>query len=211
MLITGGSGSGKTNALLNLTKQQDIGNLIDGIYVHAKDLSESKYKFLIKKREDVGIKNLNDPKAFIEYSNTMNDVCNNINDYNTNRNRKILIVFDDMVVDINTNKKFLAIVKELFIRCRKLNISLVFITQSYFSVPKEVRLNCIHYLITKIHNKNEPQNISTNHAADIDYQDVINIYRKCTKESYSFWPINTISPANNSLIFRKNLLVKKPL
>ena len=85
----------------------------------------------------------------------MNDVYDNINDYNPSRKRKILIVFDDMMVDIMSNKKFQAIVKELFIRCRKLNISLVFITQSYFSVPKDVRLHSTHNLIMKINNKRE--------------------------------------------------------
>ena len=82
----------------------------------------------------------------------MDDVYDNIDDYNRKRKRKILIVFDDMIADIMINKRFQAIIKELLIRCRKLNISLVFITQSYFSVPKEVRLNCTHYLILKIHN-----------------------------------------------------------
>ena len=127
MLIIGPSGSGKTNAVLNLI-QQDNNNLIDKIYVYAKDLEEPKYQFLIKKRESSGIKNLNDPNAFIEYSNTMDDVYNNIDDYNSKRKRKVLIVFDDMIADIMTKKKFQAIIKELFIRCRKLNISLVFIT-----------------------------------------------------------------------------------
>ena len=112
--------------------------------MYAKDLEEPKYQFLIKKRESAGTKNLNDPNAFIEYSNAMNDVYNNIDDYNSKRKRKISIVFDDMIADIKTNKTFQAIIKELFIRCRKLNISLVFITQSYFSVPKEVRLNSTH-------------------------------------------------------------------
>ena len=83
----------------------------------------------------------------------MDDVYNNIDDYNPNRKKKKLIVFDDMIADIMTNKRFQSIIKELFIRCRKLNISLVFITQSYFSVPKEIRLNSAHYLIMKIHNK----------------------------------------------------------
>ena len=110
---------------------------------------------MIKKREDAGIKNLNDPSAFIEYSNTMDDVYNNIDNYIPKRKRKILIAFDDMVADIMTNKRFQAITKELFIRCRKLNISIVFITQSIFSVPKEIRLNSTHYLIIKIHNKGE--------------------------------------------------------
>ena len=150
ILIIGGSGSGKTNTLLNLiNKQKDI----DKIYLDARDLSKSKYKYLIKNRENAGIKHLNDSKAFIECSNTMDDVYENINDYNPNRRRKILIVFDDMIADIMTNKKFQAIIKELFIRCRKINISLVFITQSYFSVPKDVRLNSTHYFIMKINNK----------------------------------------------------------
>ena len=153
MLIIGPSGSGKTNALLNLIQKQDNENLIDKIYLYAKDLSAPKYQFLIKKREDAGIKNLNYPSTFIEYSNTMDDVYINIDDYNPRRKRKILIVFDDMIADIMTNKKFQAIIKELFIRCRKLNKSLVFITQSYFSVPKEARLNSTHYLIMKIHSK----------------------------------------------------------
>ena len=137
IFIIGGSGSGKTNTLLNLIKEQDNDDLIDKIYLYAKDLS----KFLIKKCKNSGIKHLNDPNAFIECSNTMNDVYENIDNYSLNRKRKILIVFDEMIADIMTNKTFQAIIKELFIRCRKLNISLDFITQSYFSVPKDARLN----------------------------------------------------------------------
>ena len=96
--------------------------------MYTKDLNEPKYRFLTKKREDAGIKHLHDPKAFIEYLAYMNGVYNNINYYNPNRKRKILIVFDDMIADIMTNKIFQAIIKEIFIRYRKLNISLVFIT-----------------------------------------------------------------------------------
>ena len=95
-----------------------------------------------------------------------------------------------MIADIMSNKKFQAVVKELFIRCRKLNISLVFITQSYFSVPKDVRLNSTHYLIMKINNKRELQNITINHSADIDYKYFVKIYRECTKELYSFLTID---------------------
>ena len=98
--------------------------------MYAKDLSEPKYEFLSKNRENTAIKHLNDSNAFIECSNTMDDIYKNIYEYNPNRKRKILIVFDDMIADIMTNKKFQSIIKELFIRCRKLNISLVFITQS---------------------------------------------------------------------------------
>ena len=138
ILIIGGSGSAKTNTLLHLINEKKD---IDKIYLYAKDLSESKYEYLIRNRETAEIKHLNDSKAFIECSNTMNDVYENIDNYNPKRKRKILIVFDDMIADIMANKKFQSIIKELFIRCRKLNISLVFIIQSYFSVPKDVRLN----------------------------------------------------------------------
>ena len=136
----------------------------------------------------------------------MDDIYNNIYDYNPHRNGKNLIMFDDMLADIMTNKKFQVTIKELSIRCRKLNISLVFITQCYFSVPKEVRLNSTHYLKMKIHNKRELQQIATNHSADTDYKDFMKIYRKCTSEPYSFLTIDTTLPANNFLRFRKNLL-----
>ena len=202
ILIIGGSGSGKTNTLLNLINEQKD---IDKIYLYAKDLNESKYELLIKNRENSGIKHVNDSNAFIECSNTMEEVYENIGNYNPNRKRKILIVFDDMIADIMTNKKFQSLIKELFIRCRKINISLVFITQSYFSVPKDVRLNSTHYLIMKINNRRELQNIAINHSADIDYKDFMKIYRECTKEPYSFLTIDTTLPSSNSLRFRKNL------
>ena len=121
----------------------------DKIYLYAKDLGESKYEHLINNRENAGIKHLNDAKAFIDCSNTMNNVYENIDLYNPSRKRKVLIVFDDVIADIRTNKKFQSITKELFIRCRKINISLVFITQSYFSVPKDVRLNSTRYYIIR--------------------------------------------------------------
>ena len=135
----------------------------------------------------------------------MNDVYENIDNYNPSRKRKILIVFDDMIAGIMTNKKFQSIIKELFIRCRKQNISLVFITQSYFSVPKDVRLNSTHYLIMKINNRRELQNIATNHSADIDYQAFMKIYRECIKKPYSFLIIDTTLPSSNPLRFRKKL------
>ena len=136
----------------------------------------------------------------------MDDVYNNIDDYNSKRKRKFLIVFDDVIADIMTNKIFQSIIKELFIRCRKLNISLVFITQSYFSIPKEVTLNSTNYLIMKIHNGRDLQQIAVNHSADIYYRDFLNIYRNCTKEPYSFLTINATLPADDSMRFRKNFL-----
>ena len=102
----------------------------------------------------------------------MDDVYNNIDDYKPAIKRKILIVFGGMIADTMTNKKLQAIIKQIFIRCRKLNISLAFTTQSYFSVPKAVRLNSTHYLIMKNHNKKELQQITINHSADIDYRDL---------------------------------------
>ena len=149
---------------------------------------------------------MNDPDAFIEGSDTMNDVDENIDDYNPSRKRKILMVFDDMIADIMTNKKFQVIFKELFIRCRKVNISLVFIMQSYFSVPEDVRLHSTHYLIMKIKNRKELQNVAINHSADIDYNDFVKIYRECTRKTYSFLTIDTTLPASDPLKFRKNLL-----
>ena len=197
MLVIGPSGSGKSNALLNLIQQDN--KIIDKIYLYAKDLEEPKYQFLIEKRENDGIKNLNDPNAFIEYSNTMDDLYNNIDDCNSRRKRKVLIVFDDMITDIMTQKGFQAIIIGLFIRCRKLNILLVLITQSYFSVPKEVRLNSTHYLIMKIHNRRELQQTAINHSAEINYKDFLKIYINCTKEPYSFLAIDTTLPAENPL------------
>ena len=114
ILIIGGSGSGKTSKLLNLINEQ---NDIDKVYLYARDLNKPKYKILIKKHKDSGIKHLNDRNTFIKCPNTMDDVYENIHDYNSSRKRKILIVFDDMIADIMTNKKFQAMIKELFIRC----------------------------------------------------------------------------------------------
>ena len=165
--------------------------------MNAKDLSEPKYQFLIKKCEDVGIQNLNDASGFIEYSNTMGDVFSNIDDYNSKRKRKISIVFDDMIADIMTNNRFQVIIKELFIRCKKLNVSLL---------PKEVRLNSTHYLIMKIHNKRELQQIAINHSAGIDYKDFSRIYRNLTNKPYSFLTIDVTLPDDSPMRFRKNLL-----
>ena len=156
-------------------------------------------------REKVDLKHFNDPKAFIEYSNDMYDVYKNIDEYSIDKERNILIVFDDMTADIIKNKKLNSIVTELFIRVRKLNISLVFITQSYFTVPKDVRLNTIHSLISKIPNRREIQQIEINHSSDISTKDLENINKKCTAELYSFSVNDTTLASDNPLRFRKNL------
>ena len=203
ILIVGGSGSGKTNALLNLIHNQPD---IDKIYLYAKDPYERKYQYLINKREKVGIDHFNDPRVFIEYSNDMQDVYKNTDDYNPGKKRKILIVFDDMIADMINNKKLNPVVTELFITGRKLNISIVFITQSYFKVPKDVRLNSTHFFIMKIPNKRELQQIALNHSSDIDFKDFMKIHKKCTAEPYSFLVNDTTLPSDDPLRFRKNLL-----
>ena len=136
---------------------------IDKISLYAKDPYEAKYQYLIYTREEVDIDQFNDPKAFIKYSSYMRDVYKNISYYNPYKENKILIVFDDMIADMINNKKLNSIVTELFIRGRKLNISLVFITQSYFKVPKDAILNTTHFFIEKIPNKREIQEIARNH------------------------------------------------
>ena len=133
----------------------------------------------------------------------MDDVYENIDDYNPNRKRKILIVFDDIIAGIMI-KTSQAKIKELFIRCKKLNISLVSIMQSHFFVPKYVKFNSIDYLITKINNKREQQNIAISHSADIDYKDFMKIYRKYKKEPFSFLTYDTTLPASDPLRFRKH-------
>ena len=153
------SGSGKTNALLNLKDNQPD---INKTYLYTKDPYEAKYQFVSNKRKSTGLKHLDDPKAFIEYSNYMKDVYKNIEEYNPGKERKILIGFDDMIADMINNKKLNSVVTGLFIRGRKLNISLVFITQSYFKVPKGVRLNSTDFFIMKILNKRELQQLALN-------------------------------------------------
>ena len=150
---------------------------IDKIYLYVKDTYEAKYQHLINKREKVGLGHFKDPKAFIEYSNDMQDVYKNIEDYNPNKKIKILIVFDDIIDDMINNKKLNPLVTEFFIRGRKLNISIVFITKSYFKVPKDVRLNSTHFFIMKIPNKRELQQITLNHSSDIDFKDFMKIYK----------------------------------
>ena len=154
---------------------------------YAKDPYETKYQYLINKREKVGLDHFDDPKAFMECSNNMQDVYKNIEDYNSIKKRKVLIVFDDMIADMINN---------------------VFITQSYFKVPKNVRLNSTHFFIMKIPNKRELPQIALNHSSDIDFKDFMKIYKKCTAKPYSFLVNDTTLPSDDPLRFRKNLLGK---
>ena len=161
---------------------------------------------MIKKKQKVGLHHFKDPKAFMEYSNNRQDVYKNIEDSNPGKKRKILIVFDEMIADMINNKKLNPIVTKLFIRGRKRNISIVFITQSYFKVPKDVRLNAAHFFIMKVSNKRELQPIALNPSSDIDFKDFMKIYKKCTTKPYSLLVDDTTLPSDDPLRFRKNLL-----
>ena len=117
-----------------------------------------------------------------------------------------MITFDDMIGDMLSNKKLNPIVTELFVRGRKLNIPIVFITQSYFVVTKNLRLSSMHYFIMKISNKRELQQVAFNHSSDLDFKNFMNIYKKCTTKLYSLLAIDCTLVPDNPLHFRKNLL-----
>ena len=138
----------------------------------------------------------------------MDDIYKNFEENNPNKKSKILIVFDDMIADMLNNKNLNLVVTELILRGWKLNISIAFITQSYFSVPKNIRLNYTHYLILKIPNKRELQQIAFHHSSDIDFKDFINIYKKYTAHPYSFLVIDATLASDNPSCFRKNLSEK---
>ena len=141
----------------------------------------------------------------------MHEVYKNIDEYNPDKENKILIVFDDMIANMIHNKKLKSIVTELLIRGRRLNISLVYITQSYFKVPKDVRLNNTFFFIAKILNKRELEQIAINHSSDTNTKDFANIYRKCIVEPYFFLVIDTMLASNNPLRFRTILFNKKEI
>ena len=132
----------------------------------------------------------------------MNDVLEDINDFNKNRDKKVLIIFDDVIADIMRSEKFKAIVKELFIRCRKLNISIVFITQSYFRTPKDAKLNSTHYILMEISNKKELKRIAEENSGHLDFKEFLKIYNHCTDKSYSFMMVDTRPTAR--IIFKKS-------
>ena len=176
------------------------------MHLYVKDPFESKYRLLINRREKVGIKELKNPKAFIDYSQTVDNVYENLEDYNPTKKRIVLIVFNDMITDMEANKKLSPIVTELFLSEKKLNISLVFIPQSYFKVPKTVRLNATHYSIMKIPSKRELGQIALNHSPVTAFQHFMKLYKDYTKEQFLFLVNGTTLPSDNPLKFRKNLL-----
>ena len=173
--------------------------------MYAKDPYETKYQFLVNKRKSIGLKRFKYPKAFNEYSNGMQDVYKSINECNIDKKRKVLIVFDDMIADMINDKNLNSIIPELFIRGRKLNISLVFITQSHCKVPKDVRRNTTYFYIMKIPNERELQQIAINHSSDINPKDFITVYKKYTAKPHYFLVNDTTLASDNPLRFRKNL------
>ena len=132
----------------------------------------------------------------------MDDVLDDINNYNKNRDKKVLIVFDDMIADIEYNKKFKRIIKELFYRARKINVSIVFITQLYFRPLKDAGLNSTHYILMKINNKKELKRIAEEKSGHLDYKDFLKMYNYCTSEPYSFMTIDTRPTA--TILFKEN-------
>ena len=190
----------KTNSLFNLTSQQPD---IDKIYLHAKDPSEAKYQLLINKREIKGLKQLSelkqlsDSKAFFEHSNDMDEIYENIEEYNPNKKYKILIIFHDTLADIRSNEKLKPIVTELFIRGRKLNISL-FLSCNIILRYQKLLDHILHILLLR--------KFSSNHSLDIAFKEFMNLYKKCTANPYSFLVIDATLASDNPLRFRKNFL-----
>ena len=172
ILLIGGTGSRKINSLVNSISQQPD---IDKIYLYGRYPYESKYQLIINKKNIAGLKHLNDSKAFAEYSNDMDDIYKNTEEYNLSKKRKILIVFNDMIANMLSNKKRNPTLTKLIIRGRKPSISLVFITQFYFIVPKNIRLNFTHYFIMKVPNKREIQQPAFNDSSGFEFT---NLYKK---------------------------------
>ena len=173
-----------------ISQQQDI----DKIYLYTKDPYEAKCQLLINKKK-YRFKHLNDSKAFTECSDDMDNIYRNNEECNSGKERKIFIVFNDMMADIISNKKLNPTVTIL-----------VFIEQSYFDVPKNVRLNSISYFIIEIPNNRQPKQIALNHSPDTGFKDFINLYKKCAAKPYFFLVIDTTTASDNPSLFRQNLL-----
>ena len=192
ILIISPSGSGKTNLLRDIINERED---IDKIYLFARDLNEHKYELLINTRKKVGINHCNDENEFIESFDSMDYVFFNIDDFNIGRKRKVVIIFDDMIPDIVTNKNYQQVIKELFMRSRKINIYLIIL--SFFSIPKN--------------NTYELNNIASSFCCDIERRDILKLYRKHTDEQYSFFTIDTTLNSNNDLKYRKPIIISMSL
>ena len=154
---------------------------------------------------EVVIENIKNPNVFIGYSQTIHDIYETLEDYNPTKKRRVLIVFDD-IVDLESNQKLSPIVFELFLMRRKLSISLVFISRSYFKVRKTIRLNATHDFNVNILNKSKLQQVPPNHLCNIDLKELMKLDKYYTKALYSFLENNTILSSDHPLRFRMNLL-----
>lgn len=193
LLVVGPSGSGKSNLVLNLIVK-DLH--FDEIYIYAKDLSENKYEFIsnffrelestvkkeLKNVKGTGIKDV----KIAHFSQSLNDIVK-LNSLDPNK--QTLIVFDDFVNEKDQDK-----IKDLFIRGRKRNASIIYISQSYFSTPKLVRLNSNYIVLFNVNNKREVLKISKTHATRIDTKEFMNIYKSIMKEPHSFMVIDCVTP-----------------
>ena len=202
IIIIGGLGSGKTNTLINLINEQKD---IDQIYLYARELGEPKYEYFIKNRKDAEIKHVNNPNAFIEYSNTMHDVYDNIDDYNSNRRRKILIILDEMIVDIMKNKNILCHNQRIVYQMQKTKYFTCFYYSVLFFCSKRFQIKFNTSFNHEKKKRKKLQNIAINNSADIDYKEFMKIYRECMRQPFNFLTIDTTLPASNPLRFRKNL------
>ena len=186
ILTTGGSGSGKPNVLFILTKS----------ICTSKIHSNQSINYLLTEEKKQELKNQKNPKAFIEYSQTNDDIYENLEDHNPMKKRKVLILFDNVIVDMESNKQLSPVVTELFLRGRKLNILLVFTSQPCFNLTKTIRLNATYYFVMKIPNKRELQQI------------LKKLYKDYTKEPYPVLVNNTTLPSDNPLRFKNSILQK---
>ena len=184
--------------LLNVIQNQRPD--IEKSCLYIKDPYETKYQLLITGWEKVGIKKVKNPKAFIAYSQTIDNVYENLADYNPTKKRKVLIVFDRKIAEVKAKKKLRPTIAELFLRGRKLNISLVFISQIYFKVLKTIGRNVTHYFIMKIPHKTELQKIALNHSSDNELKDFMKVYKDYTKETFSFSVNDANLPSDNPVI-----------
>ena len=149
--------------------------------------SNQKVNCLLTEEKKYELKKLKNPKTFIDFSQTIDDVYENLEDYHPTKKRRVLIEFGDMIADMESNKKLSPIVTELVFSGRNLKISLVFISQSYFQMTKTIRLNATYLFIMKIPNKRELQQITPNHSSDIEFKGFIKLYNHYTNVPFSFY------------------------
>jgi hypothetical protein len=193
LLICGSSGCGKTNLLMNLIYNYLYYNKI---YIYAKDLTESKYQMLQDFFEEVNETMKDETGEYFQvaiFSSSKDEIVN-VDDLN--KEYQNLIIFDDFVTESDQH-----LIIDLFIRSRKKNCSLIYLTQSYFSTPKDIRLQCNYFILYNISNERELTEIQRDHCLDVDKETFKKYFNKATSEPYSFFLIDKKS---REIKFRKN-------